>query len=356
MPHVASPKIIFSQVIDPRRIELYWDQEVLNAADPANYRLSIAGQPLALFTEPDVEWNLLNVYEPIKKRTTLITATPLTHRDLGRLQVQASAAITNHHQQAVDAELVYTVNNWRDYYTEFTNCRCGLPIKSSGDVSNYARLLAASIIDTMLQKVPAVSATLIEQGAEVAIYGLHEDVYDIPEHRGGAEIMDRPVEGYGGMINDPVTSISAKNIMRVTEGINQTRYLNESILAHEFGHAIHLLGINMLPDQSLADELRAAYRHAQRTHLWPKTYLMGNYEEYFATLTTMWFNVMAESETDTWDGVRGPLNTRAELKEYDPQAYAFFAKIYPATSLPYPWNTNPVNHNYAGHMQDLPRA
>ena len=29
----------------------------------------------------------------------------------------------------------------------------------------------------------------------VAIYGPHEDVYDIPEYRGGTQIMNRPVEG-----------------------------------------------------------------------------------------------------------------------------------------------------------------
>ena len=38
------------------------------------------------------------------------------------------------------------------------------------------------------------------------------------------------------------------------------------------------------------------------------------------------------------DGVRGPVNTRAELKEYDPRAYAFFAKIYSHEYLPEPWN------------------
>ncbi|WP_416517783.1 hypothetical protein [Bifidobacterium asteroides] len=53
--------------------------------------------------------------------------------------------------------------------------------------------------------------------------------------------------------------------------MHQTRYPNESIPAHEFGHAIHLL-----------------------------------------------------------------------------------ADIYPQTTLPYPWNTNPVNHDYSGHMDWLP--
>ncbi|MBI0125791.1 hypothetical protein H3U87_01330 [Bifidobacterium sp. W8101] len=63
---------------------------------------------------------------------------------------------------------------------------------------------------------------------------------------------------------------------------------------------------------------------------------------------------MAKSADDTWDGVRGPLNTRNELREYDPTGYDLLADIYPQTTLPYPWNTNPVNHDYSGHMDQLP--
>ena len=66
MPHTNPPRVIFSQMIDPRRIELYWDQEVKGAADPRHFRLSLNGHPLPLMERTDVEWNLLNVYEPIK--------------------------------------------------------------------------------------------------------------------------------------------------------------------------------------------------------------------------------------------------------------------------------------------------
>ncbi len=83
--------------------------------------------------------------------------------------------------------------------------------------------------------------------------------------------LDQTKSGYVGVIEDPITSISPANIERIAEGVRQTRYPNESILAHEFGHAIHLL-----------------------------------------------------------------------------------ADIYPQTTLPYPWNTNPVSHDYSGHMYQLP--
>ena len=71
-------------------------------------------------------------------------------------------------------------------------------------------------------------------------------------------------------------------------------------------------------------------------------------------MTSMWFNVMAESADDTWDSVRDPHKTRNELHEYDPTSYNLLSDIYPQTTLPDPWNTNPVNHDYSGHMDQLP--
>ena len=54
-------------------------------------------------------------------------------------------------------------------------------------------------------------------------------------------------------------------------------------------------------------------------------------------MCTVWFNVMQES--DSWDdGVRCPINTREELKKYDPVTYNFFAKILPDETLPAPWD------------------
>ena len=37
---------------------------------------------------------------------------------------------------------------------------------------------------------------------------------------------------------------------------------------------------------------------------------------------------------------QGPVNTRDELRGYDPEGYAFMADIYPEKTLPFPWDTN----------------
>ena len=143
-------------------------------------------------------------------------------------------------------------------------------------------------------------------------------------------------------------SISEANLIRLQSGRYATRYPHEMILVHEFGHTVHLVGINFLDDQSTADQVRAAYAHAVEAGLWPSSYAISNYEEYFATLSTVWFNVMEEGIDGRWDGIRGPVNTRDELLEYDPMGYELMASVYPEKSLPRPWRFNKDDYDIEG--------
>ena len=200
--------------------------------------------------------------------------------------------------------------------------------------------MAAAIVDRMLLKIPDVTQALLRRGAQVAVYGLKECAYDIPEHRMGYCLATRHVEGFGGDSKNTISSISEANVMRLRSGRYATQYPHEMILVHEFGHAVHLVGIDGLADHTLSDRIKACYRHAKDAGLWHDTYAISNHEEYFATMGTIWFNVMQEGVDGRWDGIRGPVNTRAELKEYDPQAFALMQELYSAQALPAPWDRN----------------
>ena len=202
---------------------------------------------------------------------------------------------------------------------------------------------ASCILDIMLSKLPETAEALRKNGAEVALYGLLESAYDIPEHRMGYLLATRPVEGFGGTLSAPVSSISEANVIRLRSGRYATRYPHEMILVHEFAHAIHLIGFAALSDQTLSGEVMRTYRHAMENGLWHDTYAASNHEEYFATMSTIWFNVMQEGVDGKWDGIRGPVNTREELKRYDPEAWRLMDQIYPDAVLPAPWDKN-VNY------------
>lgn len=350
MPHIENPKIIFAQMIDPHRLELYWDQDVVGADRVENFSITISGAAAAAVSDRQAYWSVKPTYEPEKKRTTIYLKSTVAPEDLGMIAVKTSGMIKNELDQAASPQKSMRVSHLQRFYTRFTNCRSRILIQSSDHASREAHRTAARIIDTMLERRLDIAREMVVQGARLSIYGTAEYPYDIPEHRGGADVMERPVEGFGGMDDNPVTSISEKNVLRIREGVHQTRYLNECILVHEFGHAVHLLGINHMADRPLANELEHVYRSSRQKKLWPHTYAGSNIEEYFATLSTIWFNVMAESATGTWDGVRGPINTRAEMKVYDPDAYQFFSKIYPQKNLPHPWESTPVRFPYIAEI------
>lgn len=335
----TEPLPIRVRMIDGRRIELYWNEEVQNGGLTENYTVTNNGNicPLFEWTE-DMEWNYGTVYQKEEKRTTICLIYELDTDHLQGVRVQVCGSICNEDRVKVNEQKSYQVV-YEPYYTKFTTCECGIVIKSGASVPIQVHEKAKEIIDIMMKKLPEAAEVMVEAHTELAIYGKKETAYSIPEHRMGYLVMQRPVEGYGAIMANPVGSISEVNVMRLLEGPDQTRYRNELILAHEFSHGIHLIGIEYTKDRRLADRFLSIYQHAKESGKWPKTYAISNYEEYFATLTTIWFSVMEESTDGTWNGVRGPVNTREELKEYDPEAYEFFLQIYPEVLFPAPWDT-----------------
>ncbi|WP_397334059.1 hypothetical protein [Paenibacillus macerans] len=340
-------EIADARFIDFHRIEIDWKTEMEGANEPRNFIVELDGARLPVCLNEDEEaWDTRCVYEPAKRRTTLCLQHPIRLEDLGKIKLTVNGTV-HPVQGGPPAELrAFRVKHFEPFYARFTRTSSGILIKSSARVDLAVHEMASEMIDIMLSQRSEIAQKLAEYGASLAIYGLQEDAYDIPEHRGGVDFLKYTVEGFGGMPSIPVTSVSEKNIRRYWEGPYQTKYKNESILAHEFGHAIHLIGVNNLEDQSLARQFNDAYEHAVANKLWPDTYAISNYEEYFATLTAIWFNVMAESKDGTWDGVRGPVNTREELKAYDPVGYAFFESIYPACSFPEPWSSTPDDFSF----------
>ncbi len=236
---------------------------------------------------------------------------------------------------------------YEPYYLYEHKAECGIPVYGSRaliDGENTVKR-AAEIIDDMLSESPEIVSQMIASGAKLAVFGKGEHAYFIPEHRGGYDEEMLYVEGFGGI----TCSITESNVWHWHSGnpspidkSYNTAYVNENILVHEFAHGIKIAGIDMMADQSLASEYQMVYRHAKASGLWPDSYAISNSDEFFATLSAIWFNVMNESgENDKWDGVRGPINTREELYNYDPVAYNFFAKIYPYQDLDGAWTPVP---------------
>ncbi|WP_163200259.1 MULTISPECIES: anthrax toxin lethal factor-related metalloendopeptidase [Bifidobacterium] len=254
------------------------------------------------------------------------------------LEVKGSAIKDASGKAAADA--TYAGVPMMNFYTKFLASKSGITIKADDTVSDKAMEAAAAQVDIELGKSDnGIAAKMKENHASLAIYSPQENVYILPEHRGGFSKTMYAVEGYGGsMYNNAVSSIAERNILRIRESADgrTTKYPNENILIHEFGHAVKLVGMDQLADKTLSNEFQRLYQSRKDSGMWPNTYAIKNSDEFFATMAAIWFNVMQE-KPDWTDGVRSPVNTRSDLKIYDPETYAFFARIFPASDLPSPW-------------------
>lgn len=342
------PMIQKAVLADDRHIELYWDRPVREADTEKSFLVSCLGKPLDLVHWTDrQEWNYGTVYQKETMRTTLSLAESFDSGLVGGLQVQVIGEVVDMEDHPADYERIYQVE-YEPYYTSYLKTETGITVRAGSTVADSSMKLAAEIIDLMLRKMPEVAAKLVELHADVGIYGLKENAYDIPEHRMGYLLATRPVEGFGGVKSNPISTISEANLIRLRTGRYATMYPHEMILVHEFGHAIHLIGIDYLEDQTLSRRIKECYEHAKVSGLWPDTYAISNHEEYFATMGTIWFNVMQEGVDGKWDGIRGPVNTREELRIYDPDAYRLMSDIYPDEMLPEPWNYNTDFYDCSG--------
>lgn len=322
-------------------LEIHWDREVEGSVDIASYVLKNGDTVLPLLVG-----NHYTMYfkgyamSSIGFRGTVDPEQPLTLEIVGEITDAADGT------KAAEKK-VYEVG-YESYYTKFYVAPVsGITVKSSDDVADSTLEAAAAQIDVMLSRATDIARKMVELGASLAVYGAHENAYFIPEHRYGWDPAMYYVEGYGGSPhNGGVSSIAEKNVLRIRDSKEpggNTAYRNENILIHEFGHAVRLMGLDQLEDTTLKEEFLELYRSRAAAGMWPNTYAISNSDEFFATMCTVWFNVMQDAP-DWNDGVRGPVNTREELKVYDPETYAFFAGLFPEESLPAPWDT--VTNNY----------
>lgn len=342
MTITKEPRIERALLIDDRRIELYWDRQVRNADREESFRVMYRGKEVRLVhwkNDSEHEWDYGTVYQKENMRTTLALQEAVSLEEAENIEVQVVGNVQDLTDVLVDQQVKYRLK-YAPYYTKQLKTKTGITVRAGDKVADSSMELAGKIIDLMLVNIPDVAAKLIESKADLGIYGLQENAYDIPEHRMGYLLATRPVEGFGGILENPISTVAEANVIRLRSGRYATRYPHEMILVHEFGHAIHLIGIDSLEDRSLSERVKVCYTHAKKNGLWHDTYAISNHEEYFATMSTIWFNVMQEGVDGKWDGIRGPVNTREELQEYDIEGYQLMKSIYSGEQMPAPWNHN----------------
>jgi hypothetical protein len=255
------------------------------------------------------------------------------------LMVLATLTACNQSKQMVsettDAErIVYTITapphelNLDPFYKKYANVN-GIHIISSWRVPDSAIQAACRTIDFMTKGLPAqVLESMVSHDTKVGIMARYEGTTDIPEHAYLANDTtinwDLRARGLGGSLRLPLTTCAEENILCY----QIDKYHAEDILIHEFAHTIHAVGI--LPiDSAFNTKLQQLLDAAVAEGKYYNTYAKTNLWEYWAEGVQNWFNVNAEVEKP--DGKHNFLNTREELKVYDPALYNLLSNYFPDT-------------------------
>jgi cyclophilin family peptidyl-prolyl cis-trans isomerase len=191
------------------------------------------------------------------------------------------------------------------FYQKYLDAH-GLPVVGSTNVSDYAMREAVWIITHMLELHPEVLRVMGTNGARLVVMANNEYTTDLPEQadRRPKVFQDRRSRGLGGR----VCSCAEENLLCFPND----PYSLENILVHEFGHAIAGVGMRAI-DSTFNQRLQAAYRKATAAGLYKGTYAGSNPAEYWAEGVQDWFDNNRENDAQhNW------VNTRAELKQYDP--------------------------------------
>ena len=225
------------------------------------------------------------------------------------------------------------------FYKKSTSVN-GFPLVSSDKVSDYALKEAAYLIDRMIGHRQDIIDNMIHRNCRLVVMAHDEFTTQVPEHSGmtPAKFWDRRARGLGSSRKDPVASCAEENLLCYPGD----PYNTENIMIHEFAHAIHLNGIFDV-DTTFDKRLGKTYKAAMAKGLWKSKYAANNKAEYWAEGVQSWFNTNRPPDHD-----HNHVDTREELKEYDPGLAKLVGEIFGDTGWRY---KRPSQRKSPGHLQ-----
>ena len=215
--------------------------------------------------------------------------------------------------RAITAELK-NAYNLSPFYKKYIN-ESGVPVLSSDKVPDEALVKVNQTLMLMLKNCPKVVEKLKFYKIRLAVMAVSEKTLDIPEHSDLQQVFPETdwntrARGLGATLVRPTTSCAEENVLC---------YANDPYRGE------NILGL-MYADPTLYNEVKAAYNSAMQKGLWKNTYAATNFDEYWAEGVQSWFNVNMESIPS--NGIHNEINTREELKNYDPVLAQLIQQVF----------------------------
>ena len=192
----------------------------------------------------------------------------------------------------------------------------GIEIKAPRVVSPKAFVPAKRAVTIMLTERPDIAKRMEDQNAAIAIIPQKRFITMLPEYAkwsgkndpNGSPYDSFKVRGAGAVPKQPVTATSEENLLRLPGD----PFAKESVICHEFAHAIMNLGFS----EEESKEWKSIYKDAKQKNTFAGAFAMTNADEYWAELSQSYF------------GVNNEINNPLLIRKPDPTAYRFLESIY----------------------------
>ena len=195
------------------------------------------------------------------------------------------------------------------FYQQWINVY-GFPVIASANVSPHAVKETAWLVGQMLGDRRDILEAMAHNRIRHSIIAHNEMTSDIPElEKHLVPHFFYNVRNRGGYCPKCLTVFAEEESL-----LNNHVF---SVMLHEMAHALHEAGLNTI-ESTFETRLKTAYRAAMEKGLWQGFYAASNFSEYWAEGAGSWFHAHSSNA----------VNTRAEIKAYDPDLASLLAEIF----------------------------
>ncbi len=233
------------------------------------------------------------------------------------------------------------------FYRKAVSLAGDFPVVGSEKVSDAALLEAAHIVNSMLDGREDILRALADNRVRLTVMAVSERTCEVPEHSDltPRAFWNRRARGLGPTRHRPSVSCGEENLLNCPGD----PYPTENILVHEFAHAIHQMALASI-DPTFDRRLKETYDAALKDGKWKNCYAADNHSEYWAEAVQSWFDTNREN-----DAIHNHVNTRAELKEYDPALAKLCEEIFGDKEWRYRRADDPARKDEP-HLKTLDRS
>ncbi len=213
-----------------------------------------------------------------------------------------------------------------DFYRK-TCEQSGIAVVAGQDVEATALEAAADRMNALLTNRPELATAVASSIGHVAVIGRDQRITSLPDFEDLYSIHPgtnwaRLGRSFPGTEEIPVPAGAEENLLC----LESDRYEGEDMFLRDFGWTIRRFGIAPT-DPDLDRAIEDAYGRAIAADLWRNTVAEVNSDMYWAEGVQSFFDANNE-EKDEKDQIHNQIDTRDELRTYDPNLYRLLVDVF----------------------------